>query len=181
MDNKDVVRNHLLNKRRRLTFKRRNAKSEQIITQLMPRLDGHSNIGIYLSLKDEVNTTDYLNHFLSNFDSISSSVVADDDLVFYKINNVRELKPSHMDILEPLQTELVEKDSMDVLIIPLVGFDKQCNRIGYGKGFYDRYLMDYKGLKIGLAFDDQEYPHIPHDENDVALDYIITETRIFKK
>ena len=178
---KNVVRTHLLNKRKRLTFKRRNAKSEQIITQLLTILQGHKSIGLYLSLKDEVSTLDYLNHFLSNFESVSSPVVVDNDLVFYKINTVRELKSGYMEILEPIQSEVIEKQTMDAIIVPLVGFDKHNNRIGYGKGFYDRYLMDYEHLTIGLAFDDQEYPHIPHDNQDVPLDYIVTETRIFKK
>ena len=86
-----------------------------------------------------------------------------------------------MGVLQPPTTDLTLKDEMDVIIVPVVGFDRQNNRIGYGKGFYDRYLSDYKHKTIGLAFDEQEYRHIPHDENDVALDYIVTETRIFKK
>ncbi|NLC54735.1 MAG: 5-formyltetrahydrofolate cyclo-ligase [Erysipelothrix sp.] len=178
---KRVVRAHTLDKRRKITFKRRNAKSLKIMEQLLELLEGHKNIGIYLSLKDEVNTTDYLDHFFENFESVSTSVIEDEQLVFYKIKSIRELKPGYMGVLQPPTTDLTLKDEMDVIIVPVVGFDRQNNRIGYGKGFYDRYLSDYKHKTIGLAFDEQEYRHIPHDENDVALDYIVTETRIFKK
>ena len=64
---KRVVRAHTLDKRRKITFKRRNTKSLKIMEQLLELLEGHKNIGIYLSLKDEVNTTDYLDHFFENF------------------------------------------------------------------------------------------------------------------
>lgn len=178
---KQVARTHLLEKRRQINFKKRNAKSQKIMENVIKVLDGHLHIGIYLSLKDEVNTTDYLNYFLSNFESVSSSIVEDDSLVFYKINTLRELKPGYMDILEPTTEERIDKDQMDAIIVPMVGFDKHFNRIGYGKSFYDRYLSDYNGKIIGIAFDDQEYPHIPHNEDDVPVDIVVTETRILKK
>lgn len=178
---KQVVRAHLLEKRRQMTFKKRNAKSLKVIENLIPVLKDHLHIGLYLSLKDEVNTEEYINYFLSHFESVSSSVVVGDDLEFYKINNVRELKPGYMDILEPTSQQLTPKDQMDAIIVPMVGFDKHFNRIGYGKSYYDRYLKDYNGVIIGIAFDDQEYPHIPHNKDDVAMDVIVTEFRVLKK
>lgn len=178
---KSTVRRHLLDKRKRMTFKRRNAKSLKIINRLVKLLAGDKSVAIYLSLKDEVNMTDYLTYFLENFETVSASVVEDKQLVFYKVNNFRELKPGMMDILEPSKNEKVDKNTIDTIIVPLVGFDQQNNRIGYGKGFYDKYLSDYQGKTIGVGFDQQEYPHIPHNELDVSLDYIVTETRTFKK
>ncbi len=178
---KQTARENLLEKRRQITFKRRNAKSLKVIKQLTKVLEKHKNIGIYLSLKDEVNTTDYLNYFLENFERVSASVIEDNSLVFYKVNSLRELKPGYMDVLEPLREELTEKSDMDAIIVPMVGFDQRRNRMGYGKGFYDRYLKDYTGVIIGLAFEESEMRHLPHDENDVRLDYVITDNRVFKK
>lgn len=150
------------------------------MNQLVKLLKDYKNIGIYLSLKDEVNTSDYLAYFLENFESVSSSVVEDQDLVFYQIKDVNDLKVGYNNILEPAKNHQVLKNEMEAIIVPLVGFDKNNNRLGFGQGYYDRYLADYKNVTIGLAFDDQQHPHLPRDEWDVKLDYIITESRIFK-
>ncbi len=63
----------------------------------------------------------------------------------------------------------------------MVGFDERLNRIGYGKGFYDKYLSDYKGLKIGLAFSTQKYHHLPTDQYDIKMDIIVTENKVYKQ
>ena len=67
----------------------------------------------------------------------------------------------------------------DILLVPLVAYDKNCNRIGYGGGFYDRYIKKIKKIKkvltIGLAFSYQKVKKIPIEKNDIKLDFIITE------
>ena len=71
------------------------------------------------------------------------------------------------------------KEDMDnaLIIVPMVGFDKEVNRIGYGKGFYDRFLAAHKGLtSIGLAYRCQEYEKLPTDEFDIRPDIIINES-----
>ena len=68
----------------------------------------------------------------------------------------------------------------DVVLVPLLAFDNQKNRLGYGKGFYDRYLNKYSKkfnniLTVGVAFSFQKYHKLPIDNNDVKLNYILTE------
>ena len=79
-------------------------------------------------------------------------------------------------IPEPLSREIKYPD---VLLIPLVAFDKNFNRVGYGGGFYDRYLKKIKKMKkiltIGLAYSYQKVKQIPVNEYDIKLDFIITE------
>ena len=68
----------------------------------------------------------------------------------------------------------------DVVIVPLVAFDGECNRLGHGGGWYDRFLATQpKAIKIGLAFDVQQADSLPIEPHDVVLDYIVTETRTF--
>ena len=72
----------------------------------------------------------------------------------------------------------------DLVLVPLVAFDNSLNRIGYGKGYYDRFLKKHKKnkknpLTIGLAFSFQKYKKIPTSKHDVKLDYILTEKGIF--
>jgi 5-formyltetrahydrofolate cyclo-ligase len=79
-------------------------------------------------------------------------------------------------IPEPFTNEIIYPD---ILLVPLVAYDKNCNRVGYGGGFYDRYIMRIKKIKkvltIGLAFSYQEIKKIPIGKNDIKLDFIITE------
>lgn len=83
-----------------------------------------------------------------------------------------KLEKGYMNILEPTG-KLIGKDDIDCIIVPLLYFDKFNNRVGYGKGFYDRYLSNFKGTKIGVAYDFQEVDKIDVKETDVKLDYII--------
>ena len=71
----------------------------------------------------------------------------------------------------------------DIILIPALAFDENKYRLGYGKGFYDRYLNKYLKkfkniLTVGVAFSFQKYHKLPNDKNDVALDYILTEKGI---
>ena len=79
-------------------------------------------------------------------------------------------------IPEPITNEIIYPD---ILLVPLLAYDKNCNRIGYGGGFYDRYINKIKKIKkvltIGLAFSYQMIKKIPIEKNDIKLDFIITE------
>ena len=89
---------------------------------------------------------------------------------------------SNFGILEPKNVN--QKIIPDVIMVPLVAFDRHLNRIGYGKGYYDRYLSRLirskkSVLTIGLAFSFQKYKKIPTIKSDIKLDYILTEKGIF--
>jgi len=79
-------------------------------------------------------------------------------------------------IPEPISNEIIYPD---ILLVPLVAYDKNYNRLGYGGGFYDRYIEKIKKIKnvltIGLAFTYQKVKKIPIEKNDIKLDFIITE------
>lgn len=70
----------------------------------------------------------------------------------------------------------------DVVIVPVLGFDKKCNRLGTGGGFYDKFLASQpKALKIGLAYEAGKVPKIPAEPTDIAMDIIVTEKRIYRR
>ena len=81
-------------------------------------------------------------------------------------------------ILEPVKIIEKSPNKIDLIIVPGIGFDKRGNRLGHGKGYYDKLLRKLKTIKIGLAFELQIVDQIPTDENDVPVDLIITEERI---
>lgn len=179
---KNKVRQYLLDQRKRMTYKKRVSKSLEIMENLIPLIEDKKNIAIYLSMKEEVITLDYLDYFIQNFDVVSASITEEDELWFYQIKNRRELVPGgFMQMLEPPETTLINKEDIEVMIVPMVGYDKRCNRIGFGRGYYDKYLEDFKGLKIGVAFSEQEYPHLPTNDLDVKMDYVVTDRGVIKR
>ena len=102
---------------------------------------------------------------------------------FYEITSLDDVILGYRNIPEPKTINVPyqnENLSKTLMIMPLVGFDNHKNRLGYGGGFYDRYLQRFPGLqRIGLGFECQRYEeHLPIEDTDQKPDYIITEKRI---
>jgi 5-formyltetrahydrofolate cyclo-ligase len=103
-----------------------------------------------------------------------------------QIYQPRRITDVHVEILsgkfgirEPINTCVaVPLDDLDAVLVPGVAFGVDGHRLGRGKGFYDRLLENFKGTKIGIAFDEQIVDSIPAEENDVRMDFVITPTRI---
>ena len=98
----------------------------------------------------------------------------------WKKNDI--LRINKYGILEPFQ--LAKKIIPDVMLVPLLAYDNKNYRLGYGGGFYDKFLNKYlktnnKILTIGVAFSFQKYNKLPINRNDVKLDFILTEKGIF--
>jgi 5-formyltetrahydrofolate cyclo-ligase len=83
--------------------------------------------------------------------------------------------------LKLTEQQLVHEVVPDVLLVPGLAFDKSRNRLGRGRGYYDRYLQSFSGIKVGVCFELQLVDKVPVDEFDVELDYLITEKNIYNK
>jgi 5-formyltetrahydrofolate cyclo-ligase len=88
-----------------------------------------------------------------------------------------KFRTTKLGILEPVDAEQFDMETCDLVIAPLVAADEKCNRLGYGKGYYDQLLIHNPRPTIGVAFDEQIFADIPIDEGDVRLDKIYTERR----
>ena len=100
-----------------------------------------------------------------------------------RLSSFEDLKENSMGILEPIDDgNFIEKENIDLIIVPGVVFDLNGNRIGYGGGYYDRYLETIKDVKnkVVLAYDLQIIDSIEPETHDITFDYIITNTK-FKK
>ena len=100
---------------------------------------------------------------------------------FYSWKKNDVLFVNEFGILEPAKTQIKVPE---IILVPVLAFDKNKYRLGYGKGFYDRYLNRYLKqfkniLTVGVAFSFQRHHNLPVDQNDVKLDFIITEKGIF--
>ena len=100
---------------------------------------------------------------------------------FFKWSSKEPLELNKFGIPEPISKKIIYPD---ILLIPLVAFDDNLNRLGYGGGFYDRYINKIeevkKIIKIGLAFSYQKIKKVPINQYDKKLDFIITEKKIYK-
>lgn len=135
------------------------------------------NILFYHSLPDEVQTGRAI-ELWSHSKNIYLPVVDGDELRIRKYDK-ELLKKGSYDILEPQGEDLRDLSVIDLVIVPGVAFDKKGNRLGRGKGYYDRLLKNIKAVKIGICYDFQIADKIPADEHDVPLDGIICENEIF--
>ena len=90
-----------------------------------------------------------------------------------------KLEKNEFDIPEPKDNAIIQ-EKHDVILIPCVGLDNEGNRIGYGQGFYDKYLEGDNAIKIALSYSKQIVKSIPVSDNDIKMDWIITEKDVIK-
>jgi 5-formyltetrahydrofolate cyclo-ligase len=156
-------------------------KSLAIANQLL-RLDvwDASFYHVFLTIEEqqEINT-DYVLNILAGKDKniiISKSTFYDYSMTHYLLTDNTKLKKNRHNIPEPIDGIEINPQQLEVVFIPLLAFDAKGNRIGYGKGFYDRFLADCKpdALKIGLSFFEAEKDIIETSEDDIRLDYCVT-------
>lgn len=130
---------------------------------------------IYYAMSGEVSTIEFINKW-KNEKEFYLPVVKGDDLSFRKYSSDADLVKSAFGVLEPKGDDFNDFRKVDLIIIPGVAFDRNKNRIGYGKGYYDRFLSKVNSIpKMGICFDFQLLDSIPHESNDIVMDYVISE------
>lgn len=141
---------------------------------------------IFLTIEEqkEINT-DYILNILAGKDKniiISKSNFEDFSMSHYLLTDTTQLQKNNYHIPEPVNGIAIPVSQLEIVFIPLLGFDKTGNRIGYGKGFYDRFLANCKAetLKIGLSFFESETEAFETSADDIKLDYCVTPTKVFQ-
>lgn len=152
-----------------------NEKDKMIVEKLKQLIEGYKNILVYYPLKEEINILDILNNKNYNF-----------YLPYCFNNNIEVRKFTSFNNLENdeegiLSSVTKTNDEMDVVVVPAVAMNRKMYRLGYGKGYYDRFLKDKNVLKIGLVYDIFIIEEDFQDEWDICFDYIITEKEIIKR
>lgn len=182
--NKETARKLSITNRKSIILKDRNTKSLIITNKVMSLIKDYDDVLIYSSINSEVDTKDLINTLL-NEKRLFLPKVNGENMNFYKIDNINQLAIGYMDIKEPSYESMeANKDNFNdnsVIIIPGAAFDLKGNRVGYGKGYYDRYLTKYpKLIKMALAYEEQIVDVIENDIYDIPMDYIITDKRIIR-
>ena len=169
---KNEIRKELKKIRNEITNK--DNKSNIICDKLFDLLNDLEVIGLYASMKNEVNLDNLINSLLQRGKCVCLPRVEGNIINFYKINSLADLEINNK-IREPKPISLINPNSIEALVIPGLGFDIHNNRIGYGKGYYDRYLCGYNNKKIGVCFKEQLLDNIPTNCNDIKMNIIITD------
>ncbi|NDV64993.1 5-formyltetrahydrofolate cyclo-ligase [Bacteroides sp. 224] len=128
---------------------------------------------LYYSMKDEVYTHSFIEKW-SQSKQIILPVVVGEELELRVYTHKEELKTGAYGILEPTGILFTDYTSIDLAIIPGVGFDTEGRRLGRGKGYYDRLLPQLTAVKWGICFPFQVIEEIPTEEFDICMDKVIT-------
>lgn len=131
----------------------------------------------YLSTPNEADTMNIVRHAIKRGKSVYVPKTDGDLMSMVLIDVDTEFWFNQWGILEPKEGEPY-KGEVDLAVIPLIGYDKELNRLGHGKGYYDRFLEDRKTYKLGLAFSCQELDSVATEEHDIKLDAIINENGV---
>ncbi|MBO7214928.1 MAG: 5-formyltetrahydrofolate cyclo-ligase [Clostridia bacterium] len=150
-----------------------------LITNRVLTLDlkDYNSVFIYRSFKNEVDTNRLIAYFLSQNKKLAYPVIKGDIMVAGAPKTSGE-NHSKFGTVEP--TLYQELNDIDICFVPLIATDKNKNRIGFGKGYYDKFLKTHPCLKIGLCYDFQVVENITPNPWDIPLDIIVTESKIIK-
>ena len=182
---KTFLRSHYKKKRLSLTKQEVDHLSQRVCKQLdklsIWRLK-HYHIFISISKYNELDTSSIINKLKSEKKIIIVPKISNNELVHIAINDQTEFSINEYGIKEPNNGNHFIIKNLDLIFIPLLAFDLEGHRVGYGKGYYDRFLKltNKSSLKIGLSFFDPINKIQDIDDNDVKLDYCITPTQVHK-
>lgn len=192
---RDLTRQQLLLQRKQLNPASVALQSNTISAGILPLLGDSARIGAYLAFGQEVIVDDLMTECRAQGRSTYVPLIqSDNTLVFAPLTDSTVIVHNKYGIREPLfeQASCLPATALDIVIVPLLGFDAKCQRMGMGGGYYDRTFafklkaqqqsqINPSPLLIGVAFESQCVASVFPDWWDVTLDYVITEKHIHSR
>ena len=182
---KEIIRNRIKSQRQSLDKDEVLAKSFDISQKIIGL---HNTISwtkpylFYSAIQNEVDISSAF-HYLSYKAQTFFPKTIGDDIIFYETEYLEDLKKGRFGVLEPSDLSPQFMDTVGICFVPGVAFDTKGNRLGFGKGYYDRFLSDKPQItKIGICYDFQLLRKltIPAEEFDIKMDMIITEKEVIR-
>ena len=179
---KSKIRKKLLNIRKEKNFFNIKFPFSKIFNEIKKKNIKNKIIGGYYPINFEIDILDFLSNIENKCSQVSLPVISENNQMdFYKWSYNDLLELNKFGIPEPLKNKKVIPD---IVFLPLVAFDKRLYRIGYGGGYYDRYIEKLttrkKTLKIGIAHSSQKINRVPTNKYDRKLDMVITEKYVLR-
>ena len=174
--NKDDIRRRVRARKRLLSEAERNSAARLVFSRLeqLAAFGMSERILMYHSLPDELSTHEFLNKwknmkrfFLPRVNGLDLEVLP------YEATSLRA---GAFHIEEPAGDDLPDASTMELVVVPAVAYDKNGNRVGRGKGYYDRLLSRTNAFKVGVAYDFQLFDEVEISEFDIPVDMVITES-----
>lgn len=174
MQTKSSLRQYFRERRRQISPVVRAQAAQQVLSLVRNHelLNQHRTIACYLPQDGEFDITPLIHHGWQQNQTICLPSIFEEQLVFKPYKDCVRLKVGAYGTLEPDTAEVV---SPDLVFLPLVAFDRLGNRLGMGKGFYDKTFQRGRSILVGVAFACQESASLPVDVWDVPLDAVVTE------
>ena len=179
---KSKIRHRILNLRKNSINKNFKIEPKKFFLFLKKFHNNYKSIGGYYPSNYEIDDLKILEFLKKKKYIISLPIIkSNNQMDFFEWSKNDPLKINKYGIPEPNSSKMVYPD---IMLVPLVAYDKNLNRLGYGGGFYDRYISKIekfkKIIKIGLAFTYQKIKSVPVSKYDKRLDFIVTEKEILK-
>lgn len=180
LDNQ-IIRKEKILLCKQMPSQQRKAYSQRITKQCQAFIDHRQCIGIYLPLPYEVDISALVQQAKGRMRFAVPKVLSAEAMEFVLLDDHTKLTSGAFHIKEPKEGLVVDPAEFDVIFIPLVAFSKACDRLGHGKGYYDRYLQKTRALKIAVAFECQRCDRIITCDHDIRMDIVITEQGVYRR
>lgn len=157
-----------------LTDSDKRLQADSVFAQIeqLQQFKAATDIAVYWSLDDEIATHRFIEKWF-NRKRLWLPVVVGDDLIFRQFEGTDRMTAGAFGIMEPTGRQLDNVAQIGLIIVPGVAFDMQNNRMGRGRGFYDRLLANSQAYKIGVAYSCQIFSQIPAEETDIPMDLVV--------
>jgi 5-formyltetrahydrofolate cyclo-ligase len=182
METKQHIRKQVFALRRACSDAEVEEKSRQITERILalPKFQNAERILAYADYNHEVRTCYLIEKAWQLGKTVAVPKVVGDEMVFHILTDFNQLQSGYFHIPEPVGGEIVSWDEA-LMLMPGVAFDHKCNRVGYGGGFYDRFLEKHPDiLRLALAFEFQMFPEVPTEPTDIRPHLIVTESEILR-
>lgn len=171
-DEKKALRKALIQRRREIPADEKHSADERIFHKLIPMLEKCSSVFTYVSTEIEVDTHMLMEWCFQHGKPVATPVSGDSELTFYPVRSMDELAPGRFNIMEPSdRTAPAVPDENSLCIVPALLCDRSGLRLGYGRGYYDRFLANFPGRSVIICYSGfvGEVPAEPHDRHADAV------------
>ena len=181
MEEKRLIRKQIFAARKQCSDAQVEEWSHQITDQVLKLSEfvKAKHILAYADYNHEVMTRYIIEEAWKAGKEVAVPKVVGKDMVFYRLTDFSQLEPGYFGIPEPVRGEIVKWEDA-LMVMPGVAFDPENNRVGYGGGFYDKYLEKHPNLHaVAIAFELQMYRELPFEEHDIKPEKVVTEKQSY--
>lgn len=189
-NNKEILRKKWMKKRKKVAKKEGDIKSKIISKKILSlkEIKESKNIMIYVSYRSEVSTNKLIISLLNNNKRIFAPYCIKDEkrMEVVEIENPdQDLEKGAYGIKEPakrIRNNKIDPKNLDIVVVPAVAFSKSGYRVGYGGGYYDRFLerLANKTITIGINYEEMLFDKVPKEDHDLAVDMVVTDKRLLR-